>query len=288
MSFRAWFVTGIFAASLLGTGVMPRASALSGPAISDDATGSVSQLSVATDTQVPGKTLKAGEYTIRIVDHLSDRMIVRVERNGKMQSTFLAVPSSGLAKAGSGAIPLGSGAGAKSALRGFAFPNGTTAEFVYPKAEAVGLAKANDTKIPAIDPASQGMKGNPSLSQTDRQMVTLWLLSPTPVGPDAAAGIQAERYKPTQVANTNVPSAPAPARQPVSSATAPVRQPVASAAVSTRQQDAVTTTPTRPKTRPAMTALPHTASLMPLVWLAGLMSLVGGSLMARRRLVADR
>ena len=274
---QRWLVAGALTLSLAGFQGTPAALALSAPAILDDLTGSVTQLSLAQDTQVPGKTLKSGDYTIRIVDHLSDRMIIRVEKNGKMQATFLAVPSSSLGKAGSGSIALGSGASAKSALRGFAFPNGVTAEFVYPKLEAVGLAKANDTKIPAIDPASQGMKGNPSLSATDREMVTLWLLSPTTVGPNSAAGIKAERYQSQQVASVTAPVAPGAARrQPVVSAP-PVQRDVASATPAA---------PAVPRTRPAMKALPHTAGTMPLVWLAGLFSLVGACLMTGRRLTA--
>ena len=285
MGSQRWLAVGLLSLSLAGLQGGAAAFALSAPAAADDLTSSVTQLTLAQDTQVPGKTLKSGDYTIRIVDHLSDRMIIRVEKNGKMQATFLAVPSSGLGRTGSGAIPLDKGAGAKSALRGFAFPNGTTAEFVYPKLEAVGLAKANDTKIPAIDPASQGMKGNPSLSPTDREMVTLWLLSPTTVGPDAAAGIKAERYQ-QQVASVTPPAG-------VSPASAPRRQPIATAAPAPQpvQQDPVAVAPSapaRPKTRPAMKALPHTAGTIPLVWLTGLLSLIGACLLTGRRLTAGR
>ena len=197
--------------------------------------------------QVPGKVLSKGSYTIRIVDHLSDRMIVQVDHNGKMLSTFLALPSSGLPKqASQGPIVLSSGVNAKTALRGFTFPDGTVAEFVYPKAEAVGLAKANDAKIPAIDPESQGLKGNPALSQTDRDMVTLWMLSPTPVGPnDSGPGIKAERYQ---------------------------------------AQQASVSTPPRPKPRPAVAALPHTASNLPLTMFFGLLCSGAALVLMRRRL----
>jgi hypothetical protein len=69
-------------------------------------------------------------------------------------------------------------------------------EFVYPKADAVAIAKSNHAKVPAIDPVSEGrpptIKG---LSKSDLELVTLWLLSSTHVGPeDSSGGIQAERY----------------------------------------------------------------------------------------------
>ena len=154
---------------------------------------------VDNQTQVPGKTLKAGEYTIRIVDHLSDRMIVRIDRNGKQETTFLALPVSGLQNPSQqGPIKLVGGKG-KNALRGFSFPNGTLAEFVYPKEEAVFIAKANNTKIPAVDPASEGLPTDSALSSEDMKMVTLWMLSPVAVGPDGSGkGIAAERYQATR------------------------------------------------------------------------------------------
>ena len=55
----------------------------------DKAGSAYSQFSVQENTQIPGATLKPGSYNIRIVDHLSDRMVLRVERDGKAQSTFL-------------------------------------------------------------------------------------------------------------------------------------------------------------------------------------------------------
>lgn len=208
---------------------------------------------VADSIEVPGKTLPAGEYTIRVVDHLSDRMIIRVERKGKAQATFLALPKSMLRTAsGQGPIRL---TGGKAAMRGFVFPDGTVAEFVYPKAEAVGLAKANSTTIPAVDPASEGRPDTANLSQDDMQMVTLWMLSPKLVEPgESGPGITAARYKappPVQVASEQTP--PMPVRP-------------------------------KPRPKPLMAALPHTASEMPLVEVAGLVSLCAAGWTTRRRL----
>jgi hypothetical protein len=77
-------------------------------------------------------------------------------------------------------------------------PPGTSSfiEFVYPKDEAVSIAKVNFAKVPAIDPASEGISVDPSLSRDDMKLVTLWLLSSTRVGPsDSKPSIKAERYK---------------------------------------------------------------------------------------------
>jgi hypothetical protein len=48
-------------------------------------------------------------------------------------------------------------AGGKQYLRGWYFAGAPSVlEFVYPKAEAVAIAKSNQATVPAIDPASEG------------------------------------------------------------------------------------------------------------------------------------
>ena len=252
---RKWFVAALLVVLPAAYGGTAMISAPVSAAISEaatDPTGSSTSFTVSDSTQVPGKTLSAGTYTIRVVDHLSDRMIVRVEKKGKLQSTFLALPKSSLARTGQGPISLN--AGSKSAMRGFVFPDGTVAEFVYPKAEAVGLAKSNNTTIPAVDPASEGRPDTSKLSKNDMEMVTLWMLTPAPVGPgDSGPGVTAAKYQ------------------------------VAAASSQGGQQVAKTAVPARPRTHPAMAALPHTAGEMPLVLLAGFGSLCAAGWMRRRR-----
>ena len=215
-------------------------------ALGQTANGPAARFTVSSPTQVPGKTLPAGSYTIRVVDHLADRIIVRVEGGGK-PATFLALPANDFGGS-KGVVPLKSGIDGNAALKGFAFANGPNAEFVYPKGEAVGLAKANDQTVPAIDPASEGRSDKTDgLTKTDMQMVTLWMLTPTPVGPgDSGPGIKAERYQ--KVASNDVPKPP----------------------------------------RPKMAALPHTASDMPLVWIMGGLSLAGAAVLSRRRLAGQQ
>ena len=158
--------------------------------------GEASSFSISNATQIPGKVLPAGTYTIEVVDHLSDRMIVRLEGASLKSTSFLALPKSQLGSGAHGPILVKSSAGGKVAMRGFGFPNGTVAEFVFPKSEAVSLAKANQSTFPAIDPESEGRVAAANLSSEDLQLVTLWMLTPTPVGPDAPGpGIQAVRYQ---------------------------------------------------------------------------------------------
>lgn len=149
-------------------------------------------------TNIPGLTLPPGTYLIEAVGHVSGRYVVRVDGRRVGHYSFLALPNPQIPKPTTpGLVLWDSAAGGKQYLRGWYFAGAPSVlEFVYPKAEAVAIAKNNQATVPAIDPASEGrpvtIKG---LSKQDLAVVTLWLLSPTKVGPgDTAGGIQAERY----------------------------------------------------------------------------------------------
>ena len=273
MNIRQLTFLGTFALSCAALSASPMMAA--GTSSADPGLPSAS-FSVQNSTQIPGKTLKSGTYSIRIVDHLHDRMIISVEQANGKATVFLALPTSSLAKPSTGgAILVKGGPDAKAALRGFAFPDGTVAEFVYPKAEAVSLAKANDTTIPAIDPASEGKSASPGgLSSQDMQEVTLWMLTPTTVGPnDTTAAIKAERYQQTATASTPT--------------TTPVRPSGSGAGVARSQQVAsasVPTPPPTPRVKPVVAVLPHTASMMPLTLLMGLFAAAIAGFFTTRRL----
>ncbi|NYF81275.1 hypothetical protein [Granulicella arctica] len=163
-----------------------------------DPNGLKSPLSITQPTEVPGSTLPAGKYSIHIVGDLSDRLILRIDdRMHTDRPAFIGLLHNKLAApAHPGAIPFDSGSEEPTALRGFAFPGGPVIEFVYPKDEAISLAKKNASSVVAIDPASEGMKTNPDLSKQDMEVVTLWTLSPTPVSPgESTPSIKAERYQ---------------------------------------------------------------------------------------------
>ena len=153
-------------------------------------------------TTIPGAVLPPGLYTISVIEHLTDRVILQVsDKNGKIQSTFLGLTNSSLTSAGQGPVPWG---GKLTALRGFTFPGASPVEFVYPKAQAVAIAKGNSDKVLAIDPASDNLSiTHDKLSTQDMQIVTLWTLKSTRVGPDSEPAIEAARYQ--------VPPAPTPA-----------------------------------------------------------------------------
>lgn len=231
----SWKRSVYFAAVMLGTTSLVFADPPSQP----------ENFSVTSQTKVPGLTLKPGNYSIRVVDRLSDRLIVRVDAaNGGAHTTFIGLQNSAIPKPASPGIVSWSGSGDTSSyMRGWYFPSSSSVvEFVYPKAEAVKIAEKTDSKVPAIDPASEGRVADKNLSKDDMELVTLWLLSSTEVGGSGSGpAIKAERYQ--QVASVHPP-------KPV---------------------------------KPAVAALPHTASKLPLVWLFGGFCLLGGIGLRRLR-----
>ncbi len=260
-------------------------SLLAGSAVMYAADPAASQFTVSEQSKVPGLTLKPGTYSIRVVDHLADRLIVRVDSaQGDAHATFLGIQNSSIAKpSSSGPVVWTKSPKGGTILRGFEFPGGgSVVEFVYPKNDAVSIAKVNDAKVPAIDPASEGKVADKSLSKDDLEVVTLWLLSSTTVGPnDAKPAIQAEKYKApvTSAGETEVATAqpvtaqPAPT-QSVSSAPRPTYSAPAATASAPPQQVAVVHKP-----KPVIAKLPHTASNTPLVWMLGGFSLLGAALL---------
>jgi len=179
------------------------------PLVAVGFTGGSGRLTTSEPANLPGLTLQPGSYSIQVVDHLSERYVVRVEGPGRRNAySFLALENRDIPKpAKTGEVLWSNPAAGKQYIRGWLFPGTSSVlEFVYPKAEAVAIAKSNQAKVPAIDPASEGrpleIKG---LSKSDLQLVTLWLLSPTRVGPgDTSGGIQAERYPEVAVARKPV------------------------------------------------------------------------------------
>ena len=199
-----------------------------------------STITLAAPTQVPGMTLDPGSYSIRVIGTLSDRVILKIaDARGKTSVDFLGVPSPSL-KSSPGITSWTHQVDGTTYLRGWV-PAGSSSliEFVYPKDQAVSLATVNQAKVLAIDPTSQGLSVDPTLSKEDMKIVTLWLLSSTRVGPsDAKPAIKAERYN---IASNKTP-------------------------------------------KPPIAALPHTASSLPLIFLASVLSLAIALLLRLRRL----
>jgi hypothetical protein len=153
-------------------------------------------------SHIPGATLQPGAYSIHVVNRLLDRVILKVDAaNGALHSTFIGVPNDKIQRpAGSGPVKWANSPDGTLYIKGWYF-NGSPSviEFVYPKDEAVAIAKSNPAKVPAVDPASEGKVSDNTLSQGDMQLLTLWVLSLEQVGPGDAPSIKAARYETASV-----------------------------------------------------------------------------------------
>ena len=221
------------------------------PGVSWAADAPSAQFNIQQSTMAPGTVLQPGTYSIRVIDHLQDRFLVRVEGSqGSSRSVFIAVPSKTLA-GHPGIVDWAAGSGSGSAMRGFVFKQGGPAlEFVYPKDEAVSLAKANGKGVLAVDPASEGKAPElAKLSNDEMQVVTLWMLTPERVSPQASeVKISAARYSAASADSGGQAGSQVAANHPA-----------------------------------ILKRLPHTASALPLVLLLGVMSALCACLLRIRR-----
>lgn len=152
---------------------------------------------VSQPTRIPGATLNPGRYEIRVKDALMDRTILTVKNAGGSDvSTFLSVANRELKRdQGKALAEWKRGAVNPPAARGWTPSAGQPLEFVYSKDEAVALSKQVGRPILAIDPQSENLQPS-ALSKEDMQIVTLWMLTPTPMSPGSPeVNISAEKYK---------------------------------------------------------------------------------------------
>ena len=104
--------------------------------------------------EIPGKVLPAGTYIFKLEDTLGDRDVVQVfsKNETTLYGTFLTVPDLRLTPTDKAVITFDErAAGAPEAVKAWFYPDANYGhEFVYPKARAVQLAKANNTPVPSM------------------------------------------------------------------------------------------------------------------------------------------
>jgi hypothetical protein len=104
--------------------------------------------------EIPGQVLPPGTYVFRLMDSQADRDIVQVfdKKETHLYGTFLAIPDYRLKPTGKTIITFEErAAGAPEAVKAWFFPGFNYGhEFVYPKARAVELAKANSQPVASM------------------------------------------------------------------------------------------------------------------------------------------
>jgi hypothetical protein len=104
--------------------------------------------------EIPGQVLLPGAYVFKLMDSQSDRSIVQVfnKNENHLYGTFLTIPDYRLKPAGKPIITFEERAtGSPEAVRAWFYPGENYGhEFVYPKAKAVELAKANNQPVASM------------------------------------------------------------------------------------------------------------------------------------------
>jgi hypothetical protein len=104
--------------------------------------------------EIPGKVLSAGNYVFKLADSSSDRHIVQIlspdERH--VYATILAIADERPQPAGKTVVTFEErAAGSPEAIKAWFYPGDETGnEFVYPKLQALQIAKNTNESIPAM------------------------------------------------------------------------------------------------------------------------------------------
>jgi len=149
----------ILTAGIGALGILPRAKA--------DQWNQKTVLTLASPVEIPGQILPAGTYVFKLADSQSNRHIVQVFNNdeSRVLGTFLAIPAHRRIPGEKPIVwfherPVGS----PQAIKAWFYPGRTTGhEFVYPKNEAIELAKENNEPVPAMPEELAGASATPAL-----------------------------------------------------------------------------------------------------------------------------
>jgi hypothetical protein len=220
---------------------------------------------------IPGATLPAGTYTFRIADSPANRHIVQIlDRDGsKVFATLLAVPAERPQPSGEPVITFKETPSDRPpAVRYWYYAGEKDGnELVYPKAQAMMIARASGEPVMSVDSDSNDIeawkKGEVSRVTSDSTQPTSAstpTTAPSTAAPTTTAPTtsQPTTSQPTTTAPTTAePTATAPTATAPSAAAPQSEQPVGTSG------------------RSDASALPRTASDLPMTGLIGLLALLG-------------
>jgi hypothetical protein len=236
-------------------------------------------LTFSAPVEVPGATLQPGKYLFQLADLQSNRHIVQIfnEDGSKLIVTTLTVPDRRVEPTGDPVVQfLETPSGAPTAIKSWFYPGDVTGdEFIYPKDQAMRIAKATNHSVLSSDTISgdgiQGMKAEATArinaeGQTvnDKGEMVTKAQAEAESRPSAATPEVTPTTPPPPPAETQTAqSTPAPSTPEMST---PSRDRSSSANASNR--------PARPVGTSGRSELPHTASNTPLIGLIGVLSLI--------------
>jgi hypothetical protein len=127
--------------------------------------------------EIPGQVLDAGTYVFRVADSASDRNIVQVfsEDETHLYGTFLTVPDYHLQPSGKTIINFEErAAGDPEAVKSLFYPGDNYGhDFVYPRAKAAALAKANNQPVASMPDELAGKTTKPVKSMNESSVAAL-------------------------------------------------------------------------------------------------------------------
>ncbi len=130
--------------------------------------------------EMPGQTLPAGTYVFKVASSQSNRHIVQVfsEDEKHVFGTFLAIPNYRHRPSDKTIIRFEErAAGSPQAIKAWFYPGRTTGhEFVYPKAEALALAEANNAPVPAMADAPSIPDPGPAVTMHSPEIMALLMV----------------------------------------------------------------------------------------------------------------
>lgn len=233
------------------------------PSANADAWNRKSVITLSGPVEIPGvhltgwAVLPAGAYVFKVLDSQSDRHIVQISSKDEktVYATILAIPNYRLKATKKTVITFRERpAGEPEALRAWFYPGRNWGEeFVYPKVKATAIAKATDTPVlftPVDLPLEVTESSNLATAPLVAEMKRTPIMAVQPTGEEVQIA-QVVTPPPASETDTDVESAPRQASVPAS----------------------------------AESALPGTASQLPLIALFGLIAL---SLAFAIRLAAKR
>ncbi len=127
--------------------------------------------------EIPGQILPAGTYVFKLASSQSNRHIVQVfnKDENHIFGTFLAIPDYHLRPSDKTIIKFEErAAGSPDALKAWFYPGRTYGhEFVYPKTEALALAKANNTPVPSMPTELTPETTKPDVAMTGPEVAAM-------------------------------------------------------------------------------------------------------------------
>jgi len=227
---------------------------------------------------VPGHTLPAGTYHFQLLDSQTNRNVVQIfDKDNKLMATMLAVPAKRNQQEGDPVITFKeTRADQPPAVHYWYYAGESTgSELVYPRSQAMEIARASGESVMATDTESNETNAlknskitsvNPSDANAQSSQTTTTTTQP---------GTTTASQQPTQPTSAPVTTAPTTTTEP---RMRPTTAPEPTTPTTTAEQ------PTPPTSRPesvgtsgrSAKALPKTASNMPEIGLIGLIALSAG------------